>query len=175
MSSRKQIVQTTSEAAPIGAAFGDEWFQPSTNKLFKRMIYNNLPSWVEVIISNGQFSVNSAGVLTSTNLADAVGYKGIPQNAKTSQYTLALSDIGKHIAISTGGVVIPENSIVPFPIGASIVVYNDSSTTQSITINSDTLRQAGTTNTGTRTLASYGLATLVKVGGTVWVVSGNVT
>lgn len=124
---------------------------------------------------NDVIAVNSGGSLTSPNLADAVGYKGIPQNSQSAQYTLALSDMGKHIDITTGGVIIPANSSVAFPIGASIVIYNDSASTQTITITSDTLRQAGTSNTGSRTLAQYGVATLLKVAATVWVVSGNVT
>jgi hypothetical protein len=54
-------------------------------------------------------------------------------------------------------------------------LFNNSASTQSVSITTDTLRQAGTTNTGTRTLAAYGVATLIKVASTVWVISGNVT
>jgi hypothetical protein len=120
-------------------------------------------------------AVNFSGALTSGDLADAVGYKGLPQNAQTSAYTLALSDIGKHISITTGGVVVPANASVAFPIGSTIVVYNNSASTQAISITTDTLRLAGTATTGTRTLAQRGLATLVKVTATEWVVTGNVT
>lgn len=122
-----------------------------------------------------RFKINNTGGITSSALADAVGYKGLPQNSQTSSYTLALSDMGKHISITTGGVVIPANASVAFPIGATIVVFNNSGSTQTISITSDTLRQAGTTNTGSRTLAVYGLATLVKVTSTVWAITGNVT
>jgi hypothetical protein len=122
-----------------------------------------------------QFRILSTGGITSANLADAVGYKGLPQNSQTASYTLALSDMGKMINTTTGGVVIPANGSVAFPIGATIVVFNNSGSTQTISITTDTLRQAGTTNTGSRTLAVYGLATLVKVTSTVWAVSGNVT
>ncbi len=118
-------------------------------------------------------SISVSGSLTSGNSADAVGYKGIPQNAKTAQYTLALSDMGLHISITTGGIIIPANSSVAFPIGSTVVVYNNSATTQTISITTDTLRQSGTTNTGTMYLLPYGLATLLKVASTVWVVSGN--
>ena len=38
-----------------------------------------------------------------------------------------------------------------------------------------TIRLAGTATTGTRTLATYGVATLLKVKATTWVVMGNVT
>lgn len=122
-----------------------------------------------------RFRITSTGGITSSDLADAVGYKGLPQNSQTSSYTLALSDMGKHISITTGGVVIPANGSVAFPIGATIVVFNNSASTQTISITTDTLRQAGTTSTGSRTLAVYGLATLVKVTSTVWVVTGNIS
>jgi hypothetical protein len=121
------------------------------------------------------FRLSSSGALTSTNLADAVGYKGLPQNSQTTGYTLALSDMGKHISITTGNITIPANGSVAFPVGAAVTIYNNSGSTQTIAITTDTLRQAGTTNTGTRTLAAYGVATVLKVASTTWVISGNVT
>ena len=117
----------------------------------------------------------NTGGITSGDLADAVGYKGVPQNSQTASYTLALSDMGKHISITTGGVVIPANGSVAFPVGSTIVIYNNSGTAQNISITTDTLRLAGTATTGTRSLAQRGLATCVKVASTEWVVSGNVT
>jgi len=117
--------------------------------------------------------------LTATTVLDAgtigaaaPGFRGLPQNSQTSAYTLALSDAGKHISITTGGVVIPANSSVAFPIGTAVVIFNNSGTSQNISITSDTLRLAGTTLTGTAALAEYGLATCVKVGSTTWVISG---
>ena len=110
---------------------------------------------------------------SGTIAADSIGLRGIPQNSQTASYTLALSDAGKHISITTGGVVIPANGPVAFPTGTAVVVFNNSSSPQNISITTDTLRQAGTTNTGTRTLGAYGLATLIKVASTTWVISGT--
>ena len=104
--------------------------------------------------------------------AGTLGYRGLPQNAQTGAYTLALSDAGKQVANTTGGWVIPANASVAFPIGTAVVLYNDSGSSQTVSITSDTLRQAGTSNTGTRTLAQYGLATCTKVASTTWVISG---
>jgi hypothetical protein len=118
------------------------------------------------------FRITSTGGITSSNLADAVGYKGLPQNSQTAAYTLALSDMGKHISITTGGVVIPANGSVAFPIGSAVTIFNNSGSNQTISITTDTLRQAGTANTGSRTLAQYGVATVLKVTSTVWVISG---
>ncbi|OXE37452.1 MAG: hypothetical protein CGW95_01500 [Phenylobacterium zucineum] len=119
-----------------------------------------------------RFRITATGAITSSALADAVGYKGIPQNAQTAAYTLALTDMGKHISITTGGITVPANASVAFPIGSTVVIFNNSASSQNIAITTDTLRLAGTTSTGTRTVAAYGLATLVKVAATVWVVSG---
>jgi hypothetical protein len=119
-------------------------------------------------VSVATFRANSLVQVGSVEL----GYRDVPQNAQTASYTLALADRGRHVAITTGGIVVPANASVPFPIGSAVTIYNNSASNQTISITSDTLRWAGTTNTGTRTLAGYGVATLLKVGATVWVVSG---
>jgi hypothetical protein len=136
-------------------------------------IYNTLNSPLAFGTNNTErFRILSTGGITSADLADAVGYKGVPQNSQTASYTLALSDIGKHISITTGGVVIPANGSVAFPIGATVAVYNNSASNQTISITTDTMYLAGTATTGSRTLAQRGLATCVKVAATTWVISG---
>lgn len=112
---------------------------------------------------------------TGTIAADSIGLRGLPANSQTASYTLALTDAGKHISITTGGVVIPANASVAFPVGTVITVFNNSGSTQSLSITTDTLRWAGTASTGTRTIAAYGLATVLKVGTSTWVASGNLT
>ena len=109
---------------------------------------------------------------TGTIAANTIGFRGLPQLTKTSNYTLALADAGKHISITTGGIAIPANGTTAFPIGTAITIYNDSASSQSITITTDTLRLAGTSTTGTRTVALRGLVTLLKVDTTEWVASG---
>jgi len=145
--------------------------ETATNKTFTAPTINN------ATISGGTISsatVNASNTLsdTGTIAANSPGFRGIPQNSQTTGYTLALSDAGKHISITTGNVTIPANSSVAFPVGTTIVVFNDSNTSQTISITTDTLRLAGTTNTGARTIANYGLATLLKTKSTEWVISG---
>jgi len=127
------------------------------------------------IINGGTFNAASIVNDTGTIATNSVGFRGIPANAKTGAYTLLLTDCGKHISITTGGVAIPANGTTAFPIGTTIGVYNDSASTQSITITTDTLRLGGSASTGTRTLAIRGFASLVKVNTTEWVALGNVT
>jgi hypothetical protein len=110
---------------------------------------------------------------TGTIAANTIGYRGIPQNSQTSSYTLALSDAGKHISITTGGVIVPANASIAFPVGSAISVYNNSASSQTISITTDTMYLAGTATTGSRTLAERGLATILKVASTTWVISGG--
>jgi len=113
--------------------------------------------------------------LTST----LAGFRGIPQNAQTGNYTLVAADAGKHIYHASGSgagdtYTIPANSSVAFGIGTSITFINlDSTNAASIAITTDTMYLAGTGATGTRALASYGVATAVKVTSTVWIISGS--
>jgi len=112
----------------------------------------------------------------SSGTAYAIGFKEIPSNVQSAAYRLVMSDSGKHINISTGGVTIPGNTAgtapVAFPIGTTVVFYNNSASSQTITIDTDTMRFAGTSLSGTRTLAPYGLATALKLFTTGWVISG---
>jgi hypothetical protein len=122
-------------------------------------------------------SLQQSTTIAPTGVADvdSLGFRGLPQESKTAAYTLALGDAGRHISITTGGVTIPADGTAAFPIGTTIVVYNNSSSAQNIAITTDTLRLAGTATTGTRSLAQRGLATLVKVAATEWAVTGNVS
>ena len=105
----------------------------------------------------------------TTNL----GYIGLPQNAQSPGYTLASTDAGYHIYFTSAGTfTIPSNASVAFPIGTAVTFVNLQSTS-SIAINSDTMYLGGTGTTGTRTLASYGVATALKVASTIWIISGS--
>lgn len=104
-----------------------------------------------------------------------VGTEDVLLNSQTGAYGLVLTDRGKFIRITTGGITVPANASVAFPVGSVVTVYNHSASTQTIAITTDTLRLAGTTSTGTRTLAVRGLATLLKIDTTEWVCSGQVS
>ena len=109
--------------------------------------------------------------------ASSQTYPKIPANTPpTGAYILNnASDAGKYIDITTGGVTVINNI---FSVGDVISIYNNSGSPQTITQDTNvTLRQAGTTNTGNRTLASYGLATILCVNATtdnnVFVITGS--
>jgi len=103
-------------------------------------------------------------VISSGAISDGTGnVRRIVQNSKTGAYTLTASDAGKHISITTGGITV--NASI-FSAGDAVSIYNDSGSGQTITQGSNvTLRLAGTATTGNRTLAQYGIATLLCVTG----------
>lgn len=98
------------------------------------------------------------------------GIRAIPQNSKTSAYTLVVGDVGKHINITTGGVTVPSGV---FSTGDAVTIYNDSASDQTVTQGSSvTLRSAGTADTGNRTLAQRGICTVLCVASNEFVISG---
>lgn len=110
---------------------------------------------------------------TGTAAANTLGFRGLPV-VNTIGKTLELTDIGKTVYTS-GNITIPANASVAFPVGTAIEISNSTNATIAISITSDTLRQSGTTNTGTRTLAVYGDCVIKKRAATLWHIAGQVT
>ena len=108
---------------------------------------------------------------TATSTAKSVGYLGTPINTQAGTYTLVIGDAGKTI-YAGGNLTIPANGTVAFPVGTIINVIASAGIT--IAITSDTLQWGGqaTSQTGTRTVATYGMVSLVKVAATTWYISG---
>ena len=85
--------------------------------------------------------------------------RSIPNDTKTSAYTLVASDAGKCIRITTGGVTVP-NSV--FAEGDAVTIINQSGSDQTITAGSGfTLYNSGDGSAGSKTLAGRGMATLM--------------
>jgi hypothetical protein len=112
---------------------------------------------------------------TTTSAAFGAGYMGMPQVSTATTRGFVVTDAGKHIYVTATGqtLTIPANTGVAFPIGTTIVVVNASGVSTSIAITTDTLRLANSASTGTRTLASNGMCTLLKINSTEWIASGN--
>lgn len=115
----------------------------------------------------------TTGAQGTTGTQGTAGPLTVPQNSKTASYTLVASDTGKHISITTGGVTVPASV---FSVGDAVTIFNNSASTQTITQGaSTTLRQSGTTNTGNRTLAAYGVCTILCYASNSFVVIGSVS
>ena len=114
----------------------------------------------------------ATGPTGPTGNTGAAGPATVIQNERSSAYTIASSDNGKFIDITTGGVTI--STTTAMTAGQNFVIYNDSTSNQAITQGVGiTLRQAGTANTGSRTLAQYGIATVLCVASNTYVVAGT--
>jgi hypothetical protein len=171
---------------------------PTSSTLTTPIVTTNIttPSTTFALINTTATTVNFAGAATSalnigassapitgfaatattSSTAASLGYLGLPQSATATTATLAIGDAGKHIYVTTTGqtITIPANASVAYPIGTTITfIAGSSATTVSIAITSDTMRLAGGTNTGTRTLAANGMATAVKVAATTWYINGT--
>jgi hypothetical protein len=133
-----------------------------------------LPTYQSTFVGTGTLSDGST--ISDGTTAFKIGYLYVPQNAQSSNYTLALTDNGKHVYSTNSGtqtITIPANSSVAFPTGAAITLVNNGTTAITLSAAAVTLYQAGTTNTGNRTLATKGLATLLKVATDTWFVTGS--
>ena len=125
------------------------------------------------------------GTPTSGNLSnctvdgtDAVGFRNIPQNSQSAAYTLVLADSGKHIFHPVGDnnartFTIPANSSVAYPIGTALTFINMAVANVTIAITTDTLILSSAGTTGSRTLATNGSATCIKITSTSWLISGS--
>lgn len=108
--------------------------------------------------------------------SELVAVEPILQNIQSGNYTLVLLDAAKHIYKASGAsntITIPANSSVAFKIGTAIPIINQSGGDVSIAITTDTLTLEGDGGTGTRTLADDGIATILKVTATAWMISGG--
>lgn len=108
---------------------------------------------------------------------DATGFRGIPQNSQSGNYTCVASDAGKEIYHPAGAgagdtFTIPANGSVAYEVGTAITFTNMDSNALTIAITTDTMNLAGAGTTGSRTLAQYGTATAVKKTSTTWLISG---
>jgi hypothetical protein len=118
-------------------------------------------------------SGNYTDTLSGATTVDSKGnVRSIPQNSQSSGYTLVAADAGKHV-VAVSGVTVPSGILT---VGDAVSIFNN--TTGNITITQAsgvTLRQAGASGTGDRTLAQFGLATVLCVSGTpgtVFVIGG---
>jgi hypothetical protein len=107
-----------------------------------------------------------------------VGFRTIPQNSQSGAYTLVLADSGKHIFHPVGDnnartFTIPANSSVAYPIGTAITFINMAVADVTIAITTDTLTLSPAGTSGSRTLATNGSATCIKVTATEWLISGS--
>ncbi len=116
-------------------------------------------------------SITGGTIAGMTSIADTVGnVRNLPVQNKTTGYTLVAADNGQVVSITSGGVTVPSGV---FSAGQAVSIYNNSGTTQIITQGGGVaLTQAATGLTGNRSLAGYGLCTVLCIASNSFVITG---
>jgi hypothetical protein len=127
----------------------------------------------DYVAPGGALGTPSSGTLSSCTVdgTNGVGYINAPQSTNT---TVAATDAGKHIYFtggSTATLTVNTNATTPLATGTVILVVNDNSGNLTISGAGVTFQLANGA-TGNRTVATKGMATLLKVATDTWYVSG---
>jgi hypothetical protein len=114
---------------------------------------------------------------TITNIFDGVGnVRNIPSagSAKTSNYTLAITDIGEFVTLGASGAITVPNDI--FAAGNAVSVFNNTASNAIMSLTITTGYIAGTdADKAFVTLSTRGVATILFVNPSLCVVTGNVS
>ncbi len=139
----------------------------------------SLNKWVLTAPSTAATLVAGADNLTYTlpEITCNIGFREVPQNSKSADYTLVLNDNGKHILHPSADTTartfsLPANSSVAYPVGTELMFVNQNGAgTVTISIlGGDTMRLSGAGTTGSRTLAANGVARALKITTTEWII-----
>jgi hypothetical protein len=131
--------------------------------------------------SNVNVAAYLAGNITVGNIAGktsgyTIGYLEMPQIA-SGNVTLALTDSGKHFYNTTASpqtITIPSFANVAFGNGTVVSIANQSTSNISVALQSGViLYLAGNATSVSRTITSYGVATLLKVNTNTWFINGS--
>jgi hypothetical protein len=114
---------------------------------------------------------------TITTILDGVGnVRDIPSagTAKTSTYTLAITDVGEFVTIGTSGAIDVPNGV--FAAGNAVSIFNNTTGNATISLTITTAYLAGTdADKASVTLATRGVATVLFISNSVCVLTGNLT
>jgi hypothetical protein len=114
---------------------------------------------------------------TITNIFDGVGkIRAIPSagTAKTTAYTLAVTDVGEYVEVGASGSITVPNDI--FATGDVVAVFNNTTGNISINCPVTTAYLAGTdADKASVTLSTRGVASVLFINPSLCVITGNVS
>ena len=161
---------TTSNALTMNnGGSGDASGTTFNGSAAKTISYNTIGA----VPLNGALGTPSSGTLSSCTVdgTNPVGFRNVPVSSNSTN-TLVVGDVGKLLSV-TAGQTVPNST---FAAGDVVVIFNNSSSSITLTMSITTAYIAGTdTDKDTMTLATRGVATILFISGTVCVVSGNVS
>ena len=114
---------------------------------------------------------SASTVLDSAGSNFQFGFRTMPKSTNASG-TLVLSDSAKHYYI-TSGIIVPLNASVAFDVGTVITIVSNNTALTITPASGVTLQLANSASAGTRSLASNGIATMLKVAVNTWYISGT--
>lgn len=151
----------TPSSANLAAALTDETGTGAN-------VFANTPTLVTPILGTPTSGNLSNCTVDGTN---PVGFRNVPISSNSTN-TLVVGDVGKVLSV-TAGQTVPNST---FAAGDVVVIFNNSSSSITLTMSITTAYIAGTdTDKNTMTLATRGVATILFISSTVCVVSGNVS
>ena len=165
-------------AVDLNASFSETVNTTGTFTFTGQHTWSNVETFSNTAKFNSTVTLGAAAPLTSSNtittsssISDRLGdVRRVTRVTPTTPYTLVASDAGSLLTPTTGTITVPASI---FNNGDTITIYNNSSSAITIAQGTGvTLRQAGTTNTGNRTLAAFGLCTIVTINTTTLVITG---
>jgi hypothetical protein len=127
----------------------------------------------DYVAPSGALGTPSSGTLSNCTVdgTNPVGFRNVPISSNATN-TLVVGDVGKVLSV-TAGQTVPNSTFAP---GDVVVIFNNSSSSITLTMSITTAYIAGTdTDKNTMTLATRGVATILFISSTVCVVSGNVS
>ncbi len=151
----------TPSSSNLAAAVTDETGSGS-------LVFATSPTLVTPVLGTPTSGTLSNCTVDGTN---PVGFRNVPISSNSTN-TLVVGDVGKVLSV-TAGQTVPNST---FAAGDVVVIFNNSSSSITLTMSITTAYIAGTdSDKATMTLATRGVATILFISGTVCVVSGNVS
>lgn len=135
MSSRVAIQQFTSVTEPVGVQLGDEWYNPSTGNLKKRVASSSGVVWIDLVAGSSTSATSStAGSRGATIITTVLTSKALSNTALTlpSSQSYSLSDTKQYLDVYVDGYKLVKGTdyfesgvttITPFisiPVGSTI-------------------------------------------------------
>jgi hypothetical protein len=141
----------------------------------------NMTGGIGTLNISSNIAVTGNITVSGINLLNAISAAAqtIPQNARSTDYTLQLSDAGKHIyytQATANTLYIPTFATVPFANGSTVMIVSQTTSSANVIVSPNTgvsLFLAGNTTSASRNVTTYGMATLIQVAANTWFINGT--
>lgn len=143
--------------------------------LAKLLTVDGAGSGLDADLLDGQHGAFYAPAAGTSLVVSGTGYLGVPPSPQSGGYTLAQTDLAKHIYYTgaAAALTIPPIASVAFEIGSVVTIVNNGSGVLTITRGAGvSLIWAGVGTNADRALAISGMCTILKVAADIWFVSG---